>query len=43
MKPTSTSNKMLNPSVNYVGTKARVKSNKDCSKQDKKKLLKKVP
>ena len=26
---------MLNPSVNYVGTKARVKFNGDCLKQDK--------
>ena len=35
IKPPSTSNKMLNPSVNYVGTKARVKFNGDCLKQDK--------
>ena len=27
IKPLSTSNKMLNPSVNYVGTKASVKFN----------------
>ena len=26
---------MLNPSVNYVGTKARAKFNGDCLKQDK--------
>ena len=26
---------MLNPSVNYVGTKARVKFNGDCLKRDK--------
>ena len=26
---------MLNPSVNYVGTKARVKFNGDCLKQEK--------
>ena len=31
-KPPSTSNKMLNPSVSYVGTKARVKFNGDCLK-----------
>ena len=35
VKPPSTSNKMLNPSVNYVGTKARVKFNGDCLKQVK--------
>ena len=35
IKPPSTSNKMLNPSVNYVGTKARVKFNGDCLKQEK--------
>ena len=35
IKPPSTSNKMLNPSVNYVGTKARAKFNGDCLKQDK--------
>ena len=35
IKPPSTSNKILNPSVNYVGTKARVKFNGDCLKQDK--------
>ena len=29
-KPPSTSNKMLNPSISYVGTKARVKFNGDC-------------
>ena len=27
--------KMLNPSVNCVGTKARVKFNEDCLKKDK--------
>ena len=26
---------MFNPSINYVGTKARVKSNGDCLKQEK--------
>ena len=35
IKPPSTSNEMLNPSVNYVGTKARVKFNGDCLKQEK--------
>ena len=35
IKPPSTSNKMLNPSVNYVGSKARVKFNGDCLKQEK--------
>ena len=33
--PHSTSNKMLNPSLNYVGTKIRVKLNGDCLKQKK--------
>ena len=35
IKPPSTSNKMLNPSVDYVGTKARVKFNGDFLKQEK--------
>ena len=35
IKPPSTSNEMFNPSVNFVGTKARVKFNGDCLKQDK--------
>ena len=35
IKSPSSSNKMLNPSVNYVGTKARVKFNGDCLKQEK--------
>ena len=35
IKLLSTSNKMLNPSVNYVGTKSRVKFNGDCLKQEK--------
>ena len=30
-----TSNKMLNPSVDYVGTKVKVKFNGDCLKQEK--------
>ena len=35
IKSPSTSNKTLNASVDYVGTKARVKFNGDCLKQDK--------
>ena len=35
IKPPSMSNKTLNPSVDYVGTKARVKFNGNCLKQDK--------
>ena len=35
IKLLSTSNKMLNPSINYTGTKARVKFNGDCLKQEK--------
>ena len=35
IKTPTTSNKMLNPSVGYVGTKARVKFNRDCLKQEK--------
>ena len=35
IKPPSTSNKVLNRSVDYVGTKARVKFDEDCLKQDK--------
>ena len=35
IKPPSTSNKMLNPSLDYVGTKARVKFNGDCLKEEK--------
>ena len=35
IKPPSTPNKILNPSVNYVGTNARVKFNGDCLKQEK--------
>ena len=31
IKPPTASNKMLNRSVDYVGTKARVKFNGDCS------------
>ena len=32
--PPTKSNKMLNPSVDYAGTKARVKFNADCLKQE---------
>ena len=35
IKPAATSNRTLNPSLNYVGTKARVKFSGDCLKQDK--------
>ena len=35
IKPLSASNKMLNPSLDYVGTKTRVKYNGDCLKQEK--------
>ena len=35
IKPPSTANKMLNPSLNYVGTKVRVKFRGDCLKQEK--------
>ena len=35
VKPPSTSNKMFNPSVNYVGAKARVEFKGDCLKQGK--------
>ena len=35
IKPPSTSNKMFNPSLDYVGIKTIVKVNGDCSKQDK--------
>ena len=34
IKPHSTSNKMFNPSLNYVGTKARVEFKGNCWKQD---------
>ena len=35
IKPPSTSNKVLNPSLDFVGTKAKAKFNGDCLKQDK--------
>ena len=34
IKPPTTSNKMLNPSLDFVGTKARVKFNGDCLKRE---------
>ena len=34
-KPPSMSNEMLNPSLNYVGTKVRIKFRGDCLKQEK--------
>ena len=35
IKPPTTSNKLLNPLLDSVGTKARVKFNGDCLKQEK--------
>ena len=35
IKPPSTSDKMLNLTVNYVGTKAKVEFKGDCLKQEK--------
>ena len=35
IKPPTTSNKMLNPSLDFVGTKIRVKFTRDCLKQEK--------
>ena len=35
LKPAITSNKMLNHSLDYIGTKARVHFNWDCLKQEK--------
>ena len=35
IKPPSTSSKILNPSLNYVGSKARVEFKGDCLKQYK--------
>ena len=35
IKPPTTSNKMLNLSIDYVGAKARVKFDGDCLKQEK--------
>ena len=39
IKPPTTSNEMLNPSVDYVGNKARVKFNGDCLKKRKLHLI----
>ena len=35
IKPPTTSNKILNPSLDYVGTKVRVNFSGDCLKQEK--------
>ena len=35
IKYPTTSNKMINPSLDFVGTKGRVKFNGDCLKQEK--------
>ena len=35
IKPPTTSSKVLNPSLDFVGTKARVKFSRDCLKQEK--------
>ena len=35
IKPLTMSNKVLNPSLDYVGTEIRVKVNGDCLKQEK--------
>ena len=35
IKPLTTDNKMLNPSIDYVGTKTRVKCRGVCLKQEK--------
>ena len=39
IKPNTTSNKVVNPLLNSVGTKARVKFNADCLKQEKLHLI----
>ena len=36
IRPPTTSNRILNPSLNFVGTKARVKFSRDCLKEEKK-------
>ena len=36
IKAPTTSNRILNPSLNFVGTKARVKFSRDCLKEEKK-------
>ena len=35
VKPPTTSNKLLNPSLNYVSSKIRVKFGGDCLKQER--------
>ena len=35
INPPTTSNEMFNPSKDYVGTKARIKFNVDCLKEEK--------
>ena len=35
IKPSTTPNKILNPSLNYVSNKARIKFSRDCLKQEK--------
>ena len=35
IKPPATDNKMLNPSLDFVGTKSRVKFNGDCLEQER--------
>ena len=35
IKPPTTSNKLLNSSLDFVGTKARVRFNGDCLKEEK--------
>ena len=39
IKPNNTSNKVVKPLLNSVGTKARVKFNADCLKQEKLHLI----
>ena len=39
IKPPSTSNKILNPTLNFVGTKVRVKFNGDCLNKKKLRIL----
>ena len=34
-KPPATQNKIINPSLDFVGTKGRVKCSRDCLKQEK--------
>ena len=39
IKPPTTDNKILNPSLDFVGSKARVKFKGDCLKQNKLHLI----